>query len=292
MQPSPQLWRQAVIRCTPGYEDIISALLFDAGCSGIVEKRDNEATILVASFDASGVIDPINAFKYSLSSLPYDVNGIVDVTAVTDVPLDDWETSWREGLTAVESGSRLVIHPSWVPYENTDGRIEIIIDPKMAFGTGHHATTALCLEQLERLDIAGKRIIDAGIGSGVLAIAAVKLGATVAHGFDHDEWSVANARENAVINGVADRIRIDHASLADWQADPSPVVFANMISGVLVPHLPRFRSLLEPDGCIVFSGLLDEEESMFTTAARDNGFGIDQITCRDEWIAVRAHLDS
>lgn len=291
MTPAPHHWKQTIIHCIPGYEDIITALAFEAGFSGVVEETSAEGPRLIASYDADLSGDPPLSLRESLESLePRDGVQPAHIIAHEDIPQRDWESSWREGLSATETGRRLVIRPSWVSYSNRENRIEVIIDPKMAFGTGQHATTALCLEALEGFDLRGMRVIDAGTGSGVLSIAAVKLGAQEAHGFDNDEWSVENARENAVLNSVADRITVDLADLLTWHAQPADIILANLISGVLIPNLAIFRYLLKPLGAVVFSGLLFEEEAAFAKALVEGGFSVGPITRRDEWIAVQARL--
>jgi ribosomal protein L11 methyltransferase len=187
----------------------------------------------------------------------------------------------------MEIGSRLVIRPSWVSYENLHGRIEILIDPKMAFGTGGHATTSLCLEALETIDLRGMSVIDAGCGSGILSIAAVKLGALKVLGFDNDPFSVENACENVIINNVRDRVTIVEAELTSFRAEPCDLILANMISGVIIPNLPLFRALLKPEGTVIFSGFLAEEEPVLRDSLEQESFELESVTGRDEWIAAR-----
>ena len=129
-------------------------------------------------------------------------------------------------------------------------------------------------------------MLDAGCGSGVLSIAAAKLGAPRVYGIDNDGFSVQNARDNVVINGVEDRVTIIDGDIATLRMTPCDLVLANMLSRILIPNVPIFRELLKPRGTIVFSGLLAEEEATFTAVLDREGFRTERVTRRDEWIAV------
>ena len=283
-------WRAARIRCEPGCEDAVGALLFASGFSGLQEETEQDSAVLTAycRSDASDG-DPVTRLRKLLANAARET-GIPPGTIETvgDVPDEDWERTWRAGLGPVEIGRRIVVRPSWTPYDNRESRIEIVIDPRMAFGTGGHETTRLCLELLEESQPAGARVLDAGCGSGILSIAAAKLGAVRVQGFDNDNDSVANARDNIAENGVADRITITLADLATIRPGPADLVFANMISGVLEPNLGRFPSFMAPGGTVVFSGLLVAEEKQFRSALAVEGFTVRDVRCMGEWIAVTA----
>lgn len=285
-----QVWKSALVECEPGFEDRVSDLVFEAGFSGIEEHIVSGRTRFTAYYAVLPGDDPLDRLAHLLVSPSPDTAVFARILSVDVIPDTDWETTWREGLGAVETGKRLVVRPSWVGYDNRDGRIEIVIDPKMAFGTGGHATTFLCLEAIERLDPAGKTVLDAGCGSGVLSIAAAKLGALRSFGFDNDPPSIDNARENAELNGVAERVTFENTDLSAVDVAPADIVLANLISGVLVTYLERFREFLAPGGTVVFSGLLAEEEDMFLGHLRAKGFSVISMEHRDEWIAIVARL--
>ncbi len=278
-----------LVECEPGLEDVVSTMLFESGFSGLEERVVEDRTRFTAFISPEPGADPLETFFAFLDRAGIDRNA-VRVLVDESVPAADWEEKWREGLGAVETGRRIVVRPSWVDYDNRDERIEIIIDPKMAFGTGGHATTHLCLEALERFDLSGKSVLDAGCGSGVLSIAAAKLGAARAYGFDNDPFSVENANENILLNDVGDRVTIELADLSTVRPEPADIILANVISGVLIAHLENFRALLSPGGTVVFSGILAEEEERFTAALREKGFRVRSVEHRDEWIAVLAEV--
>jgi ribosomal protein L11 methyltransferase len=266
-------------------------MIFEAGFSGFEEHTVAGRTRYTAFYTVAPDHNPLEALRKSFASIrAYLGHEPARILAVENVPDADWEAKWREGLGAVEAGKRLVVRPSWVDYENREERIEIIIDPKMAFGTGGHATTHLCLEVLERIDPAGKTVLDAGCGSGVLSIAAAKLGAERVFGFDNDPFSIDNATENILLNNVGDRVRAVLADLNEINPEPADILLANLISGVLIAFLDKFRLLLNPGGIAVFSGILAEEEAHFTGHLPIHGFRTLSVERRDEWIAVLADV--
>jgi ribosomal protein L11 methyltransferase len=283
------MWHEVTIICEPGFEDSVTAYIFESGFSGLEEYEESGRVVFKAFYSPSiPEISPLEKLKLALNDLARRMSKTpAAIAAESPLPDKDWETAWRESLGAMEIGSRLVIRPSWVSYENLHGRIVILIDPKMAFGTGGHATTSLCLEALETIDLIGMSVIDAGCGSGILSIAAMKLGALKVLGFDNDPFSVENACENVIINNVRDRVTIVEAELTSFRAEPCDLILANMISGVIIPNLPLFRALLKPEGTVIFSGFLAEEEPVLRDSLEQESFELESVTGRDEWIAAR-----
>ena len=279
-------WRAVHVTCEPGFEDILSAVIFESGFSGLEEHTYNGKPLLKAFFRIPD--NPPSPLEIILKKFeePLYKNILSKIVSEEDVLCEDWEKSWREGLKAVEIGKKLVVRPSWVNYVNSGNRIEIIIDPKMAFGTGGHATTSLCLEALEKIDLKGKTVFDAGCGSGVLSIAAAKLGAEKVTGIDNDSFSVENAIENAGLNGVANKVEIAETNLEKIETGQFDIILANIIYKSLVSNLKKFRAILKPNGTAVFSGLLNTEEELFCSELARENFKIKEITRKDEWIAV------
>jgi ribosomal protein L11 methyltransferase len=184
-------------------------------------------------------------------------NALVDLSPV-DVPDEDWARRSQANLTAVRVG-RIVVAPPWdVPTEDSRAPdVVVVIEPSTGFGTGHHATTRLCLELLQGLDVIGRRVIDVGTGSGVLAIAAAKLGAASVLALDNDPDALRSARENVARNGVDVDVR--EGDLACLDAPAADIVLANLTSAVLRRLAGSLARLAAPDGAVILSGFAPDE---------------------------------
>ena len=277
-----------LIVCEPGLEDIVSNLIFESGFSGAEEKVVDDSTVFTAYFvPAGGDLDPVKRFASAIKGVETGNDHPAAVISETEpVPDEDWEKSWREGLELVEIGERLVVHPSWIPYDNDGEHVEIVIDPKMAFGTGSHDTTRMCLTYLEHTTLRDKSVLDVGCGSGILSIAAVKLGARCAIGFDIDKFSITNAAENIRSNSVHDRVQLYQANLSEAHPGHFNIILANLISSTLIPHLRKFQSFLLPDAVIVFSGILAEELTDFSAHLKKAKFKIVSTETLGEWVSI------
>jgi len=177
-----------------------------------------------------------------------------------DVPDENWAARSQAALRAVRVGS-VVVAPPWdvAASGNPDDTV-IVIKPSMGFGTGHHATTRLCLAALQRLDLHGRSVMDVGTGSGVLAIAASVMGAEPVRAFDDDDDAVASARENLALNPTA-RVVVDVGDLRATGRAAADVVLANLTGGLLVAAAPELRHLTKPGGRLILSGFLRVDEA-------------------------------
>ena len=210
----------------------------------------------------------------------------VTVRAV-DVEDENWVERSQAQLTAIRVG-RVVVAPPWDRPSDRDALV-VLIRPSMGFGTGHHASTRLCLRELQRLDPAGRSVIDVGTGSGVLAIAAAKLGAVSVAAFDCDPDALANARENAEASGVGDRVALHAADLSDaarLPIAPADIVLANLTAGVLQAHAPHLRRLVAPGGALVVSGILLDQVAAVTSALGLAGLPVVHADREDEWAVL------
>jgi ribosomal protein L11 methyltransferase len=203
----------------------------------------------------------------------------------------DWAEAWKSFFPVLRVGRRLVIRPTWRRYAARAEDVVLALDPGMAFGTGLHPTTRLCLATLERLADEGRlaetRVLDVGCGSGILAIAALRLGAGSALGVDTDptaiESTIANARRNRLVR----RLRAREGSLPTGEA-PFDVVLANLIAGVLVTLGPALREELCPGGTLVASGIFVDREADVRDALESAGLTVVDRSVDDDWIALVA----
>lgn len=227
---------------------------------------------LTAAWDAAGLPGaPAPGAQSSIRSADWQVDAVRD---------EDWQRSWRQHVQTRCFGGRL-----WVQTRDTplpaDG-VAVLLDPGMAFGTGGHPTTALCLEWLATQLPRGARVVDFGCGSGILAIAAAKLGARVVHALDHDPQARIATADNAGVNGVRDIVQVpEQGSLPDACGD---VVLANILAGTLIDLAPELKRLLAPRGALVMSGVLAHQADAVRAAYPE--FVFEQDAVSEEWVRI------
>ncbi|KAA6207964.1 50S ribosomal protein L11 methyltransferase [Avibacterium paragallinarum] len=261
----------------------VSVTFMDSQDTPIFEPLPGETrlwgnTDVIALFDAETemqqIVHQLKSAGYLSEDTAYKIEQIED---------KDWEREWMDNFHPMQFGKRLWICPSWreVPDENA---VNVMLDPGLAFGTGTHPTTALCLEWLDSLDLNGKTVIDFGCGSGILAIAALKLGAKSAIGIDIDPQAILASRNNAEQNGVSDHLQLFLAKDApqDLQAD---VVVANILAGPLKELSPTISQLVKPQGQLGLSGIL-ETQAQSVCEAYEAVFSLDPVAVREEWCRI------
>ncbi|MHB1005652.1 MAG: 50S ribosomal protein L11 methyltransferase [Chloroflexota bacterium] len=201
----------------------------------------------------------------------------------------DWAEAWKEHFHVHRVGRRLVIKPSWREYAPAPDELIIALDPGMAFGTGLHPTTQLCMRALEDTIAGGEKVLDLGTGSGILAIAAVRLGATSALALDTDPVAVEVAAANVAANGLADRIAVGQGSLPMTSPRAFPVVVANIIARVIAVLAGELAAALTPGGTLIASGIIAERELEVVTALKASGFALVNRMQDGDWVALIAH---
>ena len=201
--------------------------------------------------------------------------------SAVEVPDEDWARRTQEGLRAIEAG-RLIVAPPWdIP---RGGKAVIIIEPSTGFGTGHHATTRLCLLLLQQLDLRRSRVLDVGTGSGVLALAAWKLGAHDVVAIDNDPDALANARENIARNGAAAAIDIIRDDVETLRIQRAEVVMANLTGAVLVRYAEELHSLVVKGGCLIVSGFAPDDSAVIGRAF--SGMAVVTEKQEGDWAAL------
>ena len=199
----------------------------------------------------------------------------------------DWAVSWREFFGVVETGGRVVVVPSWVEHEPAPGQLVIRLDPGQAFGTGHHETTRLCLGFLDRLVAPGARVLDVGTGSGILAIAAVLLGAAQVDAVDIDPVAAEVAEQNCAANGVSGQVRVRAGRLEPGDiGEPYDLVVSNISPDANIGLVPVFELAVRPGGDLLLSGVLEQDVARVTAACAAAGFVHRETRLERDWAAI------
>ena len=207
----------------------------------------------------------------------------------------EWLYKWQEHFKPSKVGERIVVKPGWEDYEAADGELVIEMDPGMAFGSGLHETTSMCIKALEK-DLGRAydpsrypiKVLDVGTGTGILAMAAVLLGADEALGIDIDDEAVRVSNENIVKNGLEGRISIRHGNLMDGINYDPDIIVANLMADLVVMLSPAAAAQLRPGGVYITSGILDIKEDIVKKAIEDVGFDIIEVLADGEWRAITA----
>jgi ribosomal protein L11 methyltransferase len=199
----------------------------------------------------------------------------------------DWATEWKKYYKTTKLGKRIIIKPTWEEYTPLSDELIVELDPGMAFGTGTHETTMMCVEALEKYVNKDDDILDIGTGSGILAITASKLGAKKVLGVDLDEVAVSAARENVNVNGLTN-VDIIHGNLVDVIKEQSNIVVANIIADIVIYLTEVVKPLIKDKGLFITSGIIDSRKNDVIEALNKNNFEIVEIVELGEWVAIVA----
>jgi ribosomal protein L11 methyltransferase len=254
----------------------------DYPTSGVVVK----AYLPASSFLAESV-EEIKLALANLKSFDINIGDQVLNTALVDE--EDWATAWKQYYHPVKISERFTIQPTWENYEpvSTDELI-IELDPGMAFGTGTHPTTVMCLQALEKVVKSGDTVVDVGTGSGVLSIGAALLGASKVHALDLDEVAVKSAQENVILNKVDHIVEVFHGNLLDSVNNPSDVVVGNLLAEIIISFTDDAFSIVKPGGKYITSGIIGFKKDEVKQALEKSGFVIDEILMMEDWVAMIA----
>ena len=203
-----------------------------------------------------------------------------------DVDEEDWSNAWKKYYHPVQVGEHLVVCPSWEAYDRQPDDVVLTLNPGMAFGTGTHDTTRLCMELLEKYITPLDTVLDVGCGSGILAITAALLGANKIIGCDIDEVAVKVAGENAALNGVQDRISFHQGDLTSQVEGSFQIICANIVADVIIRLSEDAGSYLAKDGIFITSGIIDTREQDVLNALEQNGFQVIERRTSGGWVAL------
>lgn len=275
-------WREvvAIFEEAPADWSPVIEVFRSHGCENTIEQ-DSPPSIGTAVVELDETESVVEALRKDLLA--------VGAARVEDRPLveQNWDELWRQFFKPRRIGRRIVVRPTWESFDLSEGDVELVLDPGQAFGTGDHPTTRLCLELMQTLQFLGKRVADLGCGSGILAIAAEKLGANEVAGVDIEPLSVAVSRENATLNGCEARF-VEGTAIADLGPGPWHVVLSNIISATLIGMASKIAAVISTGGDWIVSGILEPNWPDVLEAAQDAGFELVNKVGEDNWVA--AHL--
>lgn len=270
-----------IISISENYQEALIAELDELGFEGY-QQFDNEIFAFVQKKDFE--IGDRERIHHLLAVYPGD-NFVQTEEIVAE---QNWNLEWEKSIKPQSIGPFLV-KPTWLNKKPENDQILLEIDPKMAFGTGYHATTRLMLMQLPDLITPDITILDAGTGTGILAIAAVKLGAAKVVAFDNDEWSIKNTKENLFLNTTKEQVDVRLGSIEVVKADETfDVILANINKNIILKMLKPFQERLKPKGMLLLSGLLKTDEKELKQRLNENGLLPLRIKQEEEWIAILA----
>ncbi|NDL00068.1 50S ribosomal protein L11 methyltransferase [Photorhabdus bodei] len=286
-------WIQLRLNTTGQLAESLGDTLMENGAVSVTfqDSHDNPVfeplpgeTRLWGDTDVIGLYDAETDMKAVISQLeqvPELGKGFIH--KIEQLEDKDWEREWMDNFHPMRFGNRLWICPSWRDVPDPDA-VNVMLDPGLAFGTGTHPTTSLCLQWLDSLSLEGKTVIDFGCGSGILAIAGLKLGATHAIGIDIDPQAIQASRDNAERNGVLERLTLYLAKDAPTDLE-SDVVIANILAGPLRELAPVIGALPKPGGLLGLSGILTNQAESVIQAYTDK-FVIDPVAEQEEWCRI------
>lgn len=264
------------VQVSPDFTDILMAELAELNFESFVETDEGlNAYIIESDFNAVAVDDLVAKYG-SQTAIAYQVSTLEK---------RNWNAEWEQSYQPIEVADQVRVRAS---FHELDDRFtyDIIINPKMSFGTGHHETTAMMLEQQLRLDHQGKTVLDVGTGTGILAILAAKMGAKSVLAFDIEEWAVENTRENADLNHCP-QVTVFEGTIADVSnAERFDIVLANINRNVLLAEIPAYVSLLNDSGQLAVSGFYEMDAPDIEQKATEAGLKSVQLLTKNQWASI------
>jgi len=306
-------WSEISIHTKEEAVEAVSHILHEAGASGVAiedpaeltKEREQqygeiyalnpdeypaEGVLIKAYFPQTDSLHETIAGKSSIDVLPsYDIEiGTGNIT-VNEVNEEDWATAWKKYYHPVQISDTFTIVPTWEEYTPSSPEEKIIeLDPGMAFGTGTHPTTTMCIRALEKTVQQGDTIIDVGTGSGVLSIAAAKLGASSVQAYDLDPVAVESAEMNVRLNKTDDIVSVGQNSLLEGIEGPVDLIVANLLAEIILLFPEDAARVVKSGGLFITSGIIAAKEKVISEALEKAGFTIEEVLRMEDWVAIIA----
>lgn len=282
-------WAEIKIQTTNEAADAVTNILLENGCSGTALQGESPVSITAYLPEDNRLDQRIQNIKTSLEKLPQSGLETGSIAIETKfIEEQDWADTWKDFFHTTRVGKRIVIKPTWEQFAPEKRDIVVEIDPGMAFGTGSHPTTYLCLELLEKHMKPRSSVIDFGTGSGILAIAAAKLGASLVIALDLDETAVRAARANVIQNEMESKIEVHQAENLKFIGGPADLITANIIAETIIASVEEIAHYLRIGGILIASGITKQKAFDVEQSLRNVGFDILQKRTQGEWTAISA----
>lgn len=290
-------WTQITITTSNEASEAVTNYLFDMDAHGVeLQETANSTTSHIVYFPLDDRIDArIKKISTFLTKLPeFGIHPDPATIAINKIATEDWTEAWKSDYHPQRIGKHLLITPTWNNIKPDDTTIPIRLDPGMAFGTGYHPTTRLSLRMLEDSIESNMYVADIGTGSGILAIAAVKLGALHVDAIELDPTAIPIANANFSKNGVDKQITLYQGDGICVVNNKYDLIVGNILTKAILPIIPSCPSRMTPDGCVIFSGILESELERVKEGMTENGMQCIQVMDESEddlvWVAVKAIL--
>lgn len=305
-------WHEIKIKTTSDLVEEMSNILYDAGVGGVVIEDPNDINLFnkdetswdyfdeeIFNFEYEGAIvkgylpdsedllDKIKFIKESVHNIVIDSeNKDGEIVTIAEVYEEDWANAWKQYYKPKKISEKIVVKPTWEEYEAQEGEEIIELDPGMAFGTGTHETTMMCINLLEDYVNRNSIVYDIGCGSGILSIAAAKLGAKKVVGVDLDEVAVKVSKENVKVNSVESIVDIRHGNLMEVVEGKADIIIANIIAEVIKILSRDIKKFMKPDSLFIASGIILDKIDEVANELQVNDLEIITIKKQGEWSAI------
>lgn len=263
--------QQINVSCNPDFKEILMAEFATIGFDNFQETNDGFITNTNTNVDIDAVNDIIKRYKEQ-SAVSYSVN---------EVDKENWNKKWEEYYSPIIVENKCIVRASFHPPQ-PDYPIEIIINPKMSFGTGHHETTYLMMAAQLTIDHKNKAILDAGCGTGILSILSGKLGATSITAYDNDDWVIGNVQENIKINGIKAEVLLGTVQSITFNSK-FDIILANINKNILLLDIPYYARLLMPEGTLILSGFYQNDLQEIEQLALNNSLQLVTTNTKNDW---------
>ncbi len=307
-------WIEVSVKTSTAAVEAVANVLYDAGVNGVAIEDPLDLQLLDRGEDAWELVDEnlINSYYEGVVVKGYipdspEVAGQVDLirkavvllpeygldigageVSMLSVDEEDWSEEWKKYFKPQKPGERIVIKPTWEEYDVKENELILQLDPGMAFGTGTHETTIMCLQEMEKCVDANKIILDIGCGSGILTIAAALLGCKKAIGVDLDPLAVEISERNAKLNGVDHLVEIRQGNLMDVIKEKADVLVSNIIAEIIVKMCPEVHRYVMPGGLWIASGIINEKIAVVQRGMKTAGLEVRHIRSMGEWAVITA----